>query len=199
MVHSVHSISAITALSPVRRARVIIPADRSPKASPVLRGVPQTIVRRAPEASKPEAKEAKLEVTEAKEATKVAEAPKESLPYTKATDLKAEAKEAKEGKEAKEAKDDSKKSRLEDEMEAAAGATGEHSDSPDLLGDFRTQLSQTSTQASEAKCESPICSREEEVRSVRPLPPRPQHAPDLREVCLGRTLDILDSLDGAGG
>ena len=181
----VQSSTAITALSPVHRARVILPTDRSPKASPVLRGFgfPQTVVtRKAPEVAKAEAKPEAVqpvqpvqpEVAKEAAATKSVDAPKEPLSVSSDT-----AKEEKEEKEIKEAPKESKR-------DAQAGQ-GEHTDSPDLLGDFR---SQTSTQASEVKCESPqiagVPVLEEEVRSVRPLPPRPQHAPDLREVCPGR-------------
>ena len=174
--------TAITALSPVHRARVILPTDRSPKASPVLRGFgfPQTVVRKAPEAkaeAKPEAKPEPLQPLQpeaAKEAAaKMSDAPKEPLSVSLDT--------AKE--EQKETNEATKESKLED----VQAGQGEHTDSPDLLGDFR---SQTSTQASEIKCDFSQSALsvplEEEVRSVRPLPPRPQHAPDLREVCPGR-------------
>lgn len=170
--------TAITALSPVHRARVILPTDRSPKASPVLRGFgfPQTVVRKAPEAkaeAKPEAKPEPLQPLQpeaAKEAAaKMSDAPKEPLSVSLDT--------AKE--EQKETNEATKESKLED----VQAGQGEHTDSPDLLGDFR---SQTSTQASEIKCDFSQSALsvplEEEVRSVRPLPPRPQHAPDLREV-----------------
>lgn len=172
----VQSSTAITALSPVCRTRVILPTDRSPKASPVLRGFgfPQTVVRKAPEVAKAEAKPEAVQLLQpevAKEAaaTKSVDAPKEPLSVPSDGTAKEEQKEINEA--AKESK-----------LDVQTGQ-GEHRDSPDLLGDFR---SQTSTQASEVKCESPqiagVPVLEEEVRSVRPLPPRPQHAPDLREV-----------------
>ena len=181
----VQSSTAITALSPVCRTRVILPTDRSPKASPVLRGFgfPQTVVRKAPEVAKAEAKPEAVQLLQpevAKEAaaTKSVDAPKEPLSVPSDGTAKEEQKEINEA--AKESK-----------LDVQTGQ-GEHRDSPDLLGDFR---SQTSTQASEVKCESPqiagVPVLEEEVRSVRPLPPRPQHAPDLREVCPGRKQEAI--------